>query len=75
MKHSCHSERSEESAQLQHLTSSFKSFSGQILRYTQDDSAIINMQNRLNAYRIMWVLVFYDLPTETRLERKIAASF
>ena len=30
---------------------------------------------RLNAYRIMWVLVFYDLPTETRLERKIAAQF
>ena len=23
----------------------------------------------------MWVLVFYDLPTETRLERKIAAAF
>ncbi len=33
------------------------------------------MHNRLNAYRIMWVFVFYDLPTETRLERKIAASF
>ena len=33
------------------------------------------MHNRLNAYRIMWVLVFYDLPTETRLERKIAAAF
>ena len=23
----------------------------------------------------MWVLVFFDLPTETRLERKIASSF
>lgn len=33
------------------------------------------MQNRLNAYRIMWVLVFYDLPTETKKERKIAAAF
>jgi CRISPR-associated protein Cas2 len=33
------------------------------------------MQNRLNAYRIMWVLVFYDLPTETKTERKIAAKF
>ena len=32
-------------------------------------------RERLNAYRIMWVLVFYDLPTETRLERKIAAKF
>jgi len=33
------------------------------------------MQNRLNAYRIMWVLVLFDLPTETAAERKIAASF
>ena len=33
------------------------------------------MQNRLNAYRIMWVLVLFDLPTETPAERKIAASF
>jgi len=30
---------------------------------------------RLNAYRIMWVLVFYDLPTETKQERKAAADF
>ena len=30
---------------------------------------------RLNAYRIMWVLVFYDLPTETKKERKIAGDF
>ena len=33
------------------------------------------MNNRLNAYRIMWVLVFFDLPTETNIERKIAARF
>ena len=33
------------------------------------------MHNRLNAYRIMWVLVFFDLPTETANERKIAAVF
>jgi CRISPR-associated protein Cas2 len=33
------------------------------------------MQNRLNAYRIMWVLVFFDLPTETPKERKIYALF
>jgi CRISPR-associated protein Cas2 len=33
------------------------------------------MYNRLNAYRIMWVLVFFDLPTETAKERKIAAAF
>ena len=30
---------------------------------------------RLNAYRIMWVLVFFDLPTETKLERKVYAKF
>jgi CRISPR-associated protein Cas2 len=30
---------------------------------------------RLNAYRIMWVLVFYDLPTETKKERKAASDF
>lgn len=30
---------------------------------------------RLNAYRIMWVLVFFDLPTETAKERKIYAKF
>lgn len=33
------------------------------------------MYNRLNAYRIMWVLVFFDLPTESALERKIANQF
>jgi CRISPR-associated protein Cas2 len=31
--------------------------------------------DRLNAYRIMWVLVFFDLPTETKKERKIASDF
>ena len=31
--------------------------------------------DRLNAYRIMWVLVFFDLPTETKKERKIYAQF
>ncbi|MBS1744075.1 MAG: CRISPR-associated endonuclease Cas2 [Bacteroidetes bacterium] len=31
--------------------------------------------NRLNAYRIMWVMVFFDLPTETKKERKIYADF
>lgn len=30
---------------------------------------------RLNAYQIMWVLVFFDLPTETKKERKIYAQF
>ena len=31
--------------------------------------------SRLNAYRIMWVLVFFDLPTETKKERKQASLF
>src|SRR5690554_6514957 len=32
-------------------------------------------QNRLNAYRIMWVLVFFDLPTETKSQRAAASKF
>ncbi len=34
-----------------------------------------NHLSRLNQYRSMWVLVFFDLPTETRIERKTAARF
>jgi len=30
---------------------------------------------RLSEYRIMWVLVFFDLPTETKKERKIYSKF
>ncbi|HQR93171.1 MAG TPA: CRISPR-associated endonuclease Cas2 [Sediminibacterium sp.] len=30
---------------------------------------------RLNAYRIMWILVLFDLPTETKTERRIAQQF
>ena len=33
------------------------------------------MKNHLNAYRILWVLVFFDLPTETKVQRKIYAKF
>ena len=33
------------------------------------------MFNRLSAYRTMWILVMYDLPTETAQERKTAAKF
>ena len=29
----------------------------------------------LNQYRIMWVLVFFDLPTETKVQQKAAARF
>jgi CRISPR-associated protein Cas2 len=31
--------------------------------------------NRFSEYRVMWVLVFFDLPTETQKERKSAALF
>jgi CRISPR-associated protein Cas2 len=30
---------------------------------------------RFNAYRIMWVMVFFDLPTETKTERRAAQQF
>lgn len=31
--------------------------------------------NRLNQYRILWVFVFFDLPTETKKDRKQYALF
>lgn len=30
---------------------------------------------RFNAYRVMWVMVLYDLPTETKVMRKAAQRF
>ena len=33
------------------------------------------MSTRFSEYKIMWVLVFFDLPTETKKERKAAAKF
>lgn len=30
---------------------------------------------RLNQYRVLWILVFYDLPTETKKDRQVAAKF
>jgi CRISPR-associated protein Cas2 len=33
------------------------------------------LQERFNAYRNMWVLVMFDLPTETNKQRKQAALF
>ncbi len=30
---------------------------------------------RLNKYHIMWLFVFFDLPTNTKKERKAAAAF
>lgn len=32
-------------------------------------------ENRLNAYHIMWLFVFFDLPVVTKKERKAAAVF
>ena len=31
--------------------------------------------SRLNQYRSMWLLVMFDLPTETKKQRKAAAKF
>jgi CRISPR-associated protein Cas2 len=31
--------------------------------------------SRFNAYRSMWVMVLFDLPTETKKERRVAAKF
>ena len=31
--------------------------------------------SRLNQYRVMWVMVFFDLPTNTKRERQQAAIF
>lgn len=33
------------------------------------------MIERFSEYRIMWILVFFDLPTETKKDRKIYAQF
>jgi CRISPR-associated protein Cas2 len=30
---------------------------------------------RFSEYRIMWVMVFFDLPTETKKEKKAASNF
>ena len=31
--------------------------------------------DRFSEYRVMWVLVFFDLPTDTKKERKSATDF
>ena len=33
------------------------------------------MVDRFSEYRIMWVMVLFDLPTDTKKERKMAAKF
>ena len=32
-------------------------------------------ENRINAYRVMWLFVFFDLPVTTKKERKDATQF
>lgn len=34
-----------------------------------------NRFSRLNQYRCMWVMVFFDLPTERKIDRKRASRF
>ena len=31
--------------------------------------------SRISKYRVMWILVFFDLPTETKTDRKRATGF
>jgi len=33
------------------------------------------MSYRYSQYRVMWLFVFFDLPTETKAERKAASNF
>ena len=33
------------------------------------------ISERYSAYRTMWIYVFFDLPTETKMERKAAQKF
>ena len=33
------------------------------------------MTDRISDYRVMWVLVLFDLPTETKKDRKAATDF
>lgn len=32
-------------------------------------------EDRYNQYKIMWLFVFFDLPTETKIQRKVAGLF
>lgn len=35
----------------------------------------VNRTDRLNQYRILWVFVFFDLPTDKKIDRKNASRF
>ena len=41
----------------------------------QEDRISGYVMSRLSEYRVMWVLVFFDLPTDSKKERKAAADF
>lgn len=34
-----------------------------------------NLPSRLSEYRVMWILVFFDLPTQTKRDRKAYHDF
>lgn len=34
-----------------------------------------SLHERYSQYRVMWVMVFFDLPTETKKERKVYSQF
>ena len=35
----------------------------------------MSFNTRFSEYKIMWVMVFFDLPTETKKQRRDAAKF
>lgn len=41
----------------------------------KQDQRMVITADRFNQYRIMWVMVYFDLPTNTKKERKDAARF
>lgn len=43
--------------------------------FTPNFADVQNDFQRINAYRIMWILVMFDLPTETKVQRKNYAQF
>lgn len=43
--------------------------------YTQNSYEMLYSFDRINAYRVMWVFVMFDLPTETKAQRKTYALF
>lgn len=50
-----------------------------VLQESAENLSIRNMNkdhfSRLNQYRSMWVLVFFDLPTDTKKDRRVATKF